>query len=247
MLLTVTVLLAVTSCGNNGFPNGVEIPEYTPEEDIVVKKGYTASYNHLTLVPNWVAWELTKKEATCFNEYTAAFQSDSEVLSPKANPDDYRGSGWDKGHLAPVRDMRWDECAIKDAYLMTNICPQDHKLNAGAWRKIEVLTHRIVYHYGNVYVVCGPIFEYNGTDLIRKIGKNEVHVPDAFFKAIAVKKRGKYLTAAFVLENEALNGSPLTYAITVDSLEAVIGRDLFPTINGKYEATLGLDELLAEI
>ena len=41
---------------------GLEIPECDDSEDIVAHIGYTASYNHRTLVPDWVAYELTADE-----------------------------------------------------------------------------------------------------------------------------------------------------------------------------------------
>ena len=42
----------------------VEIPAYDASEDIVRHLGYTASYNHTTLCPDRVAWELTADEVT---------------------------------------------------------------------------------------------------------------------------------------------------------------------------------------
>ena len=41
---------------------GLELPQYAADEDVVTHTGYTASYNHQTLCPNWVAWELTSEE-----------------------------------------------------------------------------------------------------------------------------------------------------------------------------------------
>jgi len=239
-LVMAAVLLFLTACTSSEAPNGVEIPEYTPDEDIVVKKGYTASYNHKTLVPNWVAWELTMDEFVPVRHFQAKFKADRYVYSPKANVQDYQNNGWDKGHMAPVRDMCWDETAYNEAFLLTNACPQDHGLNTGAWRKIEELTRHMAAYYDTVYVVCGPIFSND----VRKIGRHGVCVPDAFFKAIAIKSDSGYHTTAFLLENKTLNGASQSYAITVDSVESVIGRNLFPTINEEYEKVLCLDEMI---
>ena len=202
-----------------------ELPAYNADEDIIVHTGYTASYNHQTLVPNWVAWELTAEEAEgqCNGSYS--FSRDPDVKDPKAQREDYRNSGYDKGHMAPRADMKWSEKALEESYYFTNICPQNHQMNSQGWRKIEELSRRLAKHYGSVYIVCGPIFDNHryGT-----IGKNGLQVPDRFFKALAVRIDGEIKTVAFLMDNNRQNKSPKHYAMTVDSVESVIGRDLFP-------------------
>ena len=91
---------------------GFELPEYDLDEDIVRHIGYTASYNHGTLVPNWVAWELTKSEACARLNGQFTFSRDPDVKEPKACREDYGHSGWDKGHMAPRADMRWSQKAL---------------------------------------------------------------------------------------------------------------------------------------
>lgn len=248
-LIMAAVLLIATACGNTKIPNGIEIPELRDNDDIVVKKGYTASYNHVTLVPNWVAWELTATELRSLGQFQAQFKSDGSVRSPKVRLDNYRSlpKHFDKGHMAPAKDMRWDEKVYEEAFLLTNVCPMNHYLNAGSWRKIEKLTRRIANHYGSVYVVCGPIFSEDRMENIGLLDNNIVCVPDAFFKAIAVKAGEEYLTAAFVVENKPLNYNPQSYAITVDSVETITGINLFPSIKEEYEAVLGLDEIMTDL
>lgn len=215
-------------------PDGVELPAYDPAEDIVVHLGYTASYNHQTLLPDWVAWELTADEVSGTYDFQCSFSRDPDVEFPKASREDYSHSGWDKGHMAPRADMRWSEQSLMESYYFTNICPQDHDMNSGAWRKIEELTRRLARHYGAVYVVCGPIV---GTGRHGTIGKAGVLVPDAYFKALAVSTSTGYATVAFVVDNSRQDGSPRRYAVSVDSVESLIGRDLFPQLPEEAEAT----------
>lgn len=239
-LLFILLSLLVSTCASveprRSVPAGdsVEIPAYAAEEDIVRHLGYTASYNHTTLLPNWVAWELTAEESRGSYEQGRQFSRDPDVAFPKASREDYSNSGWDKGHMAPHADMKWSLQALTESDYFTNICPQNKEMNAQAWRKIEELTRRLARRYGAVYVVCGPMM---GMGHYGTIGKAGVQVPDAFFKALAVSTTEGYRTVGFLMENNRQEGSPRSYAVTVDSVEAVIVRDLFPSIPEDAEAT----------
>ncbi len=214
-------------------PDGVELPAYDATEDIVVHLGYTASYNHLTLVPDWVAWELTADECRGTNEQGRQFSRDPDVAFPKASREDYSNSGWDKGHMAPHADMKWSCQAMTESDYFTNICPQNREMNAQAWRKIEEHTRRLALRHGAVYVVCGPVFDSTPH---RTIGAAGVHVPDRFFKALAVNTSGGWQTVAFVVENTPQDGAPRRYAVSVDEVEALVGRNLFPLLPEEAEA-----------
>jgi endonuclease G len=211
-------------------PAGLELPAYEPSEDIIVHLGYTASYNHTTLCSDWVAWELTAEEANGQNDGQYSFSRDPEVAWPKASREDYSRSGYDKGHMAPRADMRWSCQALEESYYFTNICPQDHEMNSQAWRKIEELTRRLAKRYGSVWVVCGPIFDDSGS----KIGS--VAVPSAFFKALVVNTADGYKSIGFLVDNNPQSFSPRHYAVSVDSVEAAIGRNLFPLVDEAAEA-----------
>lgn len=237
MKMLVILCLLLVSCTSqvahrSSPPVGIEIPAYDPAEDIVVHLGYTASYNHTTLLPDWVAWELTAEEANGQLDGQYSFGRDPSVEYPKASREDYSHSGWDKGHMAPRADMRWSAQALEESYFFTNVCPQDHEMNSQAWRKIEELTRRLARHYGSVYVVCGPVV---GTGKYGTIGKAGVQVPDAFFKTLAVNTSIGYRTVGFLVENSHQDGAPRRYAVTVDSVEALIGRNLFPLLPEEVE------------
>ena len=217
---------------------GAELPTIADDEDIVRHTGYTASYNHTTLCPDWVAWELTADEANGEMNGEFSFSRDPQVDFPKASREDYSHSGWDKGHMAPRADMRWSRQAMEESYFFTNICPQDHEMNSQAWRKIEELTRRMARRHGSVLVVCGPI--YDGKEQ-RHIGPGHVQVPDRFFKAMAVNTTNGWQTVGFVVENSRQSLSPRQYAVTVDSVETLVsasrGRatDLFPSLPEEAE------------
>lgn len=216
----------------------LELPLYEADEDIVVHMGYTASYNHRTLVPDWVAWELTAEEVDGTNEGDYSFSRDPDVAFPKASREDYSRSGWDKGHMAPRADMKWSCKALEESYYFTNVCPQNHEMNSQAWRKIEELTRRMARRHGSVLVVCGPLYtsHAHGT-----IGNAAVQVPDAFYKALAVNTAEGWQTVGYVVDNSPQNGAPQRYAVSVDSVETLLSlshnttTDLFPTLPDEAE------------
>lgn len=136
----------------------LEYPEISEDDDIVEHIGYTTAYNHTTLTPNWVAYELTKTEANGELPRNDAFAQDEALKGRQADLSDYKGSGWDRGHMAPAADMKWSEQAMLESFLLTNMCPQNHTMNAGCWEKTEEMGRRIAKQYGKVYIVCGPIY-----------------------------------------------------------------------------------------
>ncbi len=211
----------------------LEIPDYTADEDLYSYTGYVSSYNHTTLVPDWVAYLLTDEEANGEVTDKFSFSRDPQVRGRQASREDYRNSGYDKGHMAPRADMKWSRQACYESYFFTNICPQVHSMNAGCWSKLEQQTRRLAEHYGRVYVVTGPLFD---SPTPKTIGEAHVAVPDRFFKALLVPDGEGYHAIAFVMHNDERKQSPRQSAMTVDELENLLGRDLFPHLDDAWEA-----------
>lgn len=104
---------------------------------ILKRKGYTLSYNADYKTPQWVAWELTKKETKGKEGRTNKFLPDPNVRGAKAYTGDYTKSGYDRGHMAPAADMKWSKQAMEESFYMSNICPQNPNLNRGDWNDLE--------------------------------------------------------------------------------------------------------------
>lgn len=111
---------------------GLEIPvsKVKVSETIKHRLAYTVSYNHDTRQPNWVAWALTGEHASG-KLPRGKFTDDEEMPAPVGTLADYYNSGLDRGHMCPAGDNKWSQQAMDECFLMTNMCPQNHSLNAG--------------------------------------------------------------------------------------------------------------------
>lgn len=201
-------------------------------EQILHRAGYTASYNHELKLPNWVAWHLTADHTNGpFKRKGRAFTEDEEVEEPRANTYDYQRSGYDRGHMCPSADNRWSEQAQADCFLLTNICPQLHALNDGDWRILEEQCRDWADDWGDLYIVCGPVLTRQRH---KRIGKNKVTVPEAFFKVI-VCLRGEPRGIGFIYRNDARRRLQTQYVNSIDEVERITGIDFFASLPDQIE------------
>lgn len=211
-------------------------------EQLIEKSSYIVSYNKGTKIPNWVAWHLTADHTDGPVRRMSNFYEEEQVASPRATLDDYRGSGWSRGHMCPAGDNKWSETAMYESFSLVNVCPQNASLNSGVWNSIEIDCRRWANRFGSVYIVCGPLL-YNKEH--ETIGVNKVVVPEAFFKVILCMK-GKPKAIGFVVKNNAGTKKKDQYVNTVDEVERLTGYDFFSylpdNIEEEVEAYANLDD-----
>ena len=206
-------------------------PLTNASEIIIKKKAYIVSYNPDTKVPNWVAWHLTDLHTDGPVGRINAFFADYAVPSPRATLEDYRGSGWSRGHMCPAGDNKWSETAMYESFSLVNVCPQNANLNSGLWNSIEMDCRKWAQRYGSVYIVCGPVL-YNKEH--ETIGVNKVVVPEAFFKVILCMQ-GKPKAIGFIVKNNAGTKKKDQYVNTIDDVERITGYDFFPALPDDIE------------
>ncbi|MCF0188214.1 MAG: DNA/RNA non-specific endonuclease [Bacteroidaceae bacterium] len=198
-------------------------------EQIINHSALTISWNEKLCLPNYVAWILTEERVSGDVERLDDFQPDP-LIDNSPTWADYRGSGYDRGHMCPSADNKHSMRAQKECFYMTNMCPQTHSLNAGDWNELEGRCRKWTKKYGNLYIVSGPVI--NGYPTSGKlnneyIANGKIIVPDAFFKVIM--RCGQYGAKAigFICPNGTQNNDIKEYAVTVDHVEAITGIDFF--------------------
>lgn len=205
-----------------------------PSVDLVRHTYYTLSYNEKYEQANWVCYLLTDSMVIQGGqERTNKFKFDKLVPTGSARTSDYTKSGYDRGHLCPAADMDFNQVAMEESFLMSNISPQAPDFNRGIWKDLETEVRNWARKERKIYVVTGPVFnDNNGT-----IGEEQVLVPGYFFK-ILFDPTDKPRIIAFVLPNRK-SDRPLTdFVVSTDELEKLTGYDFFSQLPDDLENKL---------
>ncbi|MEF1190237.1 DNA/RNA non-specific endonuclease, partial [Vibrio parahaemolyticus] len=171
---------------------------------------------------DWVAYHITAESVNITNKRSNAFQEDTEMPDyARSTLADYKGSGYDRGHLAPSATMDFTQESMKQSFLMSNMSPQLPGFNRVGWRVLEEHVRDLANEYNELYVVTGPIYQGNeGT-----IG-NGVAIPSAFYKVILDPSFDEAI--AFIVPHRDVSSSELTnFITTIDEVERQTGLDFF--------------------
>ena len=135
-------------------------------EDLLrVRSGYVASYDARTRTPRWVLERITAESCTGVGtRKKSRFVEDDEVDGAHAAKlSDYRGSGYDRGHLAAAAGHKNTQRAMDDTFSLLNVCPQvGDGFNRDYWARLEQFTRELATTHskagGDVLVATGPLF-----------------------------------------------------------------------------------------
>ena len=209
----------------------LELPKTNSKDKIITHTGYSFLYNEIHEQADWVAYELTKEETNKIYERTNKFILDPKVTTFTASDSDYKGSGYDRGHLAPASDMGWSSIAMKESFYYSNMSPQKPSFNRGIWKKLEELVRTWAVENNNLYIVTGPVLKKE----LESIGVNKVSVPKYYYKVILDFREPSIKGIGFILPNRGSKEPLNDYAVTIDSVEKFTGIDFFPSLQDKQE------------
>lgn len=209
----------------------VAMPGSIPSQ-MLAYTGFTVSFNHEAHQPNYVAWELTDGETDGDNARSSDFAPDPSAEGC-ATLADYRRSGFDRGHMIPAADVKWSAQAMTESHLLTNISPQDHRLNAGAWATLEANCRRWARRDSAIIIIAGPVLSDR---MPRTIGTdNTIPVPERFFKVVLAPYSDPPRGIAFVMPNGNVSGGVQATATTIDDVELITGFDFFAALPDEIE------------
>lgn len=198
------------------------LPSSTTGE-VVKHEYFTLSYSEPHEQAEWVAYQLKKNHLTYDDRERPYFIEDPKVKSKSADWRNYRGSGYNRGHLVPAGDRRFSEYAYNETFYTSNISPQDKDFNAGIWNRLEQQVRYWCKQYGDLIVVTGGVLE----DGLREIGDEDVDVPNAFYKIVMKDKGDRKEVIAFLIPAKESEKPLSQFVVPIDELEKKTGIDFF--------------------
>ena len=193
---------------------------------------FTISHSNTHKQAEWVYYELTPRFITGSQSRTDNFRPDPRVRTGSAQLSDYRGSGYDRGHLLPAGDMRLNHTSMSETFYLSNISPQVPAFNRGIWSTLESTVRNWAMSKGMVYVVTGGVLTSNKGS----IGANQVTVPKYYYKVIYDPAEPKMI--GFILPNERGTRPLVDYVVSVDSVEVLTGIDFFHELEDSLQRML---------
>jgi endonuclease G len=226
--------------------NHVELGKPTGDNGFIIeRKQYVLSYNRDRGGPNWVCWNLNATHYG-YTPRSAGFVPDTDLPSnyTRITTNDYRGSGYDRGHMVRSEDRTFNADENSMTFIMSNVLPQTHDLNAGPWLRLEDFSQQLAQKENKeLYIVAGGIFDAN-PEMI----KSRVAVPKSTWKIVVVLERGQ--GAADVTSSTeviAVNMPNVTgiihddwrpYKTTVAEIERLTGYSFFSALPADVQRAL---------
>lgn len=137
---------------------------------------------------------------------------------------DYKSSGYDRGHNSPAADQQTAN-AMAQSFSLSNMMPQDQTNNRKIWSRIESDTRKFARRAkGNVFVFTGPLFK----DQVKTIGSNQVWVPTLLFKLVYDEANNRAWGYVIPNQSDVRVGPPMSYAdfVKVSGWDVLKGKGI---------------------
>ena len=186
----------------------------------ICREAYLVAFDTPAKIPAYVAYTLLPQNALgCFPR-TNAFVADQSIPGGP-RPDDYAGTGYDKGHAAPDGDLSWSQIVEYESFLMTNMYPQHGSLNRGIWKLLETSIRGWVVQQNRPFTIyVGAYYGVNND----RIGTGVI-VPHGFYKIVIDQQTGAVAGWQFPHTKPYVNlGNDLTkFRAMISSIESQAG------------------------
>ena len=204
---------------------------FSSSEEIKVfyKNDYNFIYSEKFKIPLYVKYTINRSDINGTIKRTNNFKSDKKISQNTAGPKNYKKSGYDRGHMKPAAVSKGSIQDMKESFLMHNICPQLPQFNRAGWKKIEAKVRSLMKSQDSLIVYSGPVLI--GIDEF--IGVDRVGVPKFFYKAILYGDSTK--AYGYLCPHEKLAKDITKYIVSIDSIESLIGIDLYKGLNENLE------------
>lgn len=234
--------LEVPKCPDNGqiiskknFAKIILTPQKEDTHQIVCHNGFTLCYREKHEQAEWVCYTLNNSKLQKNVKRDDNFRQDPKIITKTADFYDYKGSGYDKGHLAPCGDLTYSFESMNDSFYFSNMSPQNRQFNQGIWNNLEKQVRKFAKKFDELYIVTGPILDQ---DSFYTIGKNQVSIPEYYYKAILGKKGNEYSAIGFIIPNENCEDTFWNYVVSIDQIEEKTKLDFFHLLDDTIERQL---------
>lgn len=229
-----TLIFAILSLSKSPLAQSGEYRDFLPQgecDQIIYHQYISMCYSKKHRQSSWVTHLLTKKSINGKQKRTNDYKYDFSVNDPVGSRD-YKGSGFDRGHLAPAADMRLNYQSMSETFFMTNMSPQRSAFNSGRWRSLEAYFRNKVKSWGDAYVVTAPFLKGEFEQIW-----SGVSIPDFFYKIAYFPDKNRMI--AYFMPNKRLSGHKLEeFLISVDEIEELTGFDFFSELPDELEDML---------
>lgn len=194
-----------------------------PQTTEICYGGYTVLYSGISKTPLWSAEHLSRDRVSTSRGMTRknSFHPDPSLSADQRSElADYKGSGFDRGHMSPSGDMESASDQF-ESFSLANMIPQNKNNNEQLWKGIETTVRDVAESDGEVYTVTGPIFLAGQSVTLLN---NRVMVPPKIFKAIYDPSCG---TGAYIVDNVA---NSEWHFVSLQELASISGIDAFPSL-----------------
>lgn len=200
---------------------------------IIEHDNFVLSYDENKEQAEWVAYELKRDHAQMAFK-RPFFIADPKVKTLSADWRNYKQSGYDKGHLCAAADMKFSKKAFEDTFFTSNISPQLHDFNDGVWNRLEQKVRYWAQKKEGIYVVTGGVLRGK----LKTIGKEQVAVPNYFYKVLLDNSDGEFRMIAFLVPHQKSEKPLYEFVVAVDEVEKRTGINFFPGLDDKIENQL---------
>lgn len=228
-----------------GNPDKASVDPANPassERFLIRRPQYALSYNDKQHIPNWVSWKLDAEDIGDEPRNNFAPDPDLPEAFTAIRPNDYTRSGYDRGHNCPSKDRSASKEDNQATFLMSNMTPQQHGLNAGPWEKLEEYARDQARDGNSCHIIAGHGFS---SPDIKTIGTAQIAVPDFAWKIVVVVKKGKPVDAtAKVIAVRMPNISTVSrkpwqdFTVKPSELELATGLRFFGSFNAPIRRAL---------
>jgi endonuclease G len=212
-----------------GFRNHRKFGECCKTDIVLNRNGYSLGFSNARKCALWVSYVISKHSVGVDVDRGNIFYPDPDIPEPyRVKPEDFRNTGYDKGHLAPSGAIDYSLKSNAETFAMSNIALQHPKLNRQAWAALEAMVRGWTHTKGKLAVVTGPLYSKRS----RRI--NDIPLPAGFYKVIYSFRHKNFI--AFVLPNNDIKAGDLwNYAMSAEAAERETGYKFFPKLGKKKQ------------